>query len=97
MRQTAAMSTTLLRACTILLLTGCEGCGAASPTEKSVEQIVPVAASSKSAQGDVDACVYVERAAGEQGAVPLRVEVVAKGLDVPWGIAFLPGGDMLVT
>jgi glucose/arabinose dehydrogenase len=28
---------------------------------------------------------------------PIRVEVVARGLDHPWGIAFVPGGDMLVS
>ena len=32
-----------------------------------------------------------------QGAVPLNVETIAEGLVNPWCIAFLPGGDMLVT
>ena len=27
----------------------------------------------------------------------IRVSVVTKGLDTPWGMAFLPGGDILVT
>jgi glucose/arabinose dehydrogenase len=29
--------------------------------------------------------------------VEIRVETVASGLEVPWGIAFLPGGDWLIT
>ena len=28
---------------------------------------------------------------------PVSVEAVAKGLDTPWGLAFLPGGAFLVT
>ncbi|HVZ20524.1 MAG TPA: PQQ-dependent sugar dehydrogenase [Vicinamibacterales bacterium] len=31
------------------------------------------------------------------GPIKYRVSVVTKGLDHPWGIAFLPNGDMLVT
>jgi glucose/arabinose dehydrogenase len=31
------------------------------------------------------------------GANRYRVTVLSKGLDHPWGIAFLPGGDLLVT
>ena len=28
---------------------------------------------------------------------PVSVEAVARGLDTPWGLAFLPGGAFLVT
>jgi glucose/arabinose dehydrogenase len=31
------------------------------------------------------------------GAARYHVSIVTKGLDHPWGIAFLPGGDLLVT
>jgi glucose/arabinose dehydrogenase len=42
-------------------------------------------------------CTLVEQGFGPEGAVPIRVERVATGLEVPWGIAFLPDGDALVT
>ncbi|WP_066383080.1 PQQ-dependent sugar dehydrogenase [Anabaena sp. CA = ATCC 33047] len=43
------------------------------------------------------ACILVENGFGSQGQVNLRVEEVVTGLVVPWGIAFLPNQDMLVT
>lgn len=34
---------------------------------------------------------------GPEGTVAIRVEVVARNLEVPWGLAWLPGGDLLIT
>jgi aldose sugar dehydrogenase len=42
-------------------------------------------------------CTLVEDGFGAAGQVNVRVEEVVSGLNVPWGIAFLPNGDMLVS
>ncbi len=42
-------------------------------------------------------CILVEDGFGPQGTIPITVDVVAEGLEVPWGIAWLPGGDALLT
>jgi glucose/arabinose dehydrogenase len=49
------------------------------------------------AQGVSEACILVEDGWGPDGTVSFTEEIVAEGLEVPWGIAFLPGGDALVT
>lgn len=43
------------------------------------------------------ACLLVEEGYGPPGSVEVRVEIVARGLEVPWALAFLPNGDILVT
>lgn len=42
-------------------------------------------------------CQLVAEGFGSTGSVPVRAETVVTGLEVPWGIAFLPDGDLLVT
>lgn len=42
-------------------------------------------------------CQLVEQGYGPPGQVPIRAEAVVSGLEVPWGMAFLPNGDLLVT
>lgn len=42
-------------------------------------------------------CVLVEYGFGRTSEVPVRSEVVASGLEVPWGLAFLPDRSMLVS
>lgn len=42
-------------------------------------------------------CEYVEDGFGPTGGADVRAEVVVAGLEVPWSIAFLPNGDLLVT
>lgn len=42
-------------------------------------------------------CQLVRKGFGPKGQAQVRLETVVSGLEVPWGIAFLPGGDALVT
>ena len=42
-------------------------------------------------------CTLVENGYGPKGQVKVRVEEVVTGLEVPWGITFLPNNEMLVT
>jgi aldose sugar dehydrogenase len=42
-------------------------------------------------------CRLVSDGFGPAGGVPVAVEAVTSGLEVPWGVAFLPDGGILIT
>ncbi|APR75386.1 Hypothetical protein A7982_00732 [Minicystis rosea] len=42
-------------------------------------------------------CTLVTDGFGPTGSAEIKVDVVAEGLEVPWGIGFLPEGDLLVS
>jgi aldose sugar dehydrogenase len=43
------------------------------------------------------ACELVTGTEGPIGPLSLQVEEVVRGLEIPWGLAFMPNGDLLVT
>ncbi|MGP1385233.1 MAG: PQQ-dependent sugar dehydrogenase [Thainema sp.] len=61
------------------------------------EQPTSVAQAPASDVNLTSSCTLIESGYGPQGSVNIQVEEVVNGLEVPWGIAFLPNGDMLVT
>ncbi|HZO15422.1 MAG TPA: PQQ-dependent sugar dehydrogenase [Polyangiaceae bacterium] len=84
----------------VLAVSGCEGCGGerASRDRPIADAAQPAPPETRAtAEPPAARCQLVEEGYGPAGTVPIRVEVVAKGLEVPWGIAFLEGGNMLVS
>jgi aldose sugar dehydrogenase len=67
-----------------------------TPAERDSAVAVDSAAQSEPMR---EACVLVETAQGDgpAGTLKLDVEVVVQGLEIPWGLAWLPNGDLLVT
>src|SRR5438045_9273143 len=47
--------------------------------------------------GAAEKCELVKKGYGPEGKAAVKLETVVAGLEVPWGIAFLPGGDALLT
>jgi aldose sugar dehydrogenase len=55
-------------------------------------------AASRPAAPDAPSCELVPQGGfGPAGQVKVRAETVVSGLEVPWALAFLPGGDFLVA
>jgi glucose/arabinose dehydrogenase len=94
MKQTKTLAAKLLFS---MVLIGVSACNL--PTTESANTNNQQTAQQVSQQTATNnqACTLVENGFGSQGQVKLRVEEVVTGLEVPWGIAFLPNQDMLVT
>lgn len=78
------------------------GTVACAPPPQQVDQTSLVSKTSAEekqmvAQTGSARCTLVENGFGPQGRAQVRVEEVVTGLEVPWGIAFLPDNAMLVT
>jgi glucose/arabinose dehydrogenase len=54
-------------------------------------------ASSEPSTGTSQSCGLVFDGYGPDGTVRVRAEQVVSGLEVPWGVAFLPEGGILIT
>lgn len=78
-----------------LILMGLVSC--TSPQQLTVETTLDSKTNAVPKQATSPSCTLVEKGFGPQGQVKVRVEEVVTGLEVPWGIAFLPNNDLLVT
>lgn len=93
--------------CLALIMLGACSCkrgetrpsGSPNKIESIENSASPEAGTNGVTQATLDAseCLLVEDEWGPTGTVAVRAEVVASGLDVPWGVLFLGDNDYLVT
>jgi glucose/arabinose dehydrogenase len=69
----------------------------ASPAAETAAAPQPETPASPLPKIQSEACELVDNGYGPTGTVNIRVETVTSGLEVPWGLGFLPNGDLLVT
>jgi len=78
-------------------LAACNSTNVPLNSYKNQNQTASPAVDTKVSAVENQACTFVKDGFGPQGKVKVGIEEVASGLEVPWGIAFLSRGDILVT
>ena len=68
-----------------------------SSVPSSPEAEAVTEASAPQVSSEPRSCRLIQGDPGPSGEVQLHVEVIAEGLEIPWGLAILPSGDLLVT
>src|SRR5690554_1159312 len=58
---------------------------------------IHVSCKAESNDNDTNNCNYIRDGFGANGDTEISTQTVVDGLEVPWGLAFLPNGDLLVT
>ncbi|MBD2134890.1 PQQ-dependent sugar dehydrogenase [Sphaerospermopsis sp. FACHB-1094] len=96
MKQTKTLAAKLLFGMVVVGISACNLATTESANTNNQQTQTAQQVSQQTATNN-QACTLVENGFGSQGQVKLRVEEVVTGLEVPWGIAFLPNQDMLVT
>jgi len=87
----------LIQTLVSLGLAGFSACTVNPPVSTSAEDQAQAPAPTPSSTAAPASCQLVEEGFGPEGVVKVRAEEVVSGLEVPWGIAFLPNRDILVT
>ncbi|TVP56657.1 MAG: PQQ-dependent sugar dehydrogenase [Nodularia sp. (in: Bacteria)] len=83
----------LLTSLSLMGLVSCNG----TPISTNDREEITLPVNATSASSETPACKFVADGVGSPGQVKVRYEEVVTGLEVPWGIAFLPNDKMLVT
>ncbi len=74
-----------------------EATATVAPEPTSTVVVADAAPPPPQAPSTSPSCRSIPGEPGRPGGVELHVEVIADGLEIPWGLVVLPSGDLLVT